>query len=88
MQSIYSKSLTFCYELASGLSVAAFYLFSKFSIQKIRYILRIYSLFYTIIKQYYRTVQVGIAPKMTRALKIAMQKKQPISILRDKKYLY
>jgi len=34
----------------------------------------------------YQTVR--IAPKMTRAPKIAAQKKQPISILRDKKYLY
>ena len=33
-------------------------------------------------------VSVGIAPKMTCASKIAAQKKQPISILCDEKYLY
>ena len=31
---------------------------------------------------------IGITPKMTHAPKIATQKKQLISILRDKKYLY
>jgi len=39
------------------------------------------------IKQYSSTVQVGITPKMTRASKIAAQKKQLISILCDEKYL-